>query len=111
MIIKLHDDCFNDIINTGTETAAGDNAAFQFGRIKIYFPSGSRHVEIWRNLARFKIRLDIFYLILIENMIIFINEAGIDDGGVDPALPQRLDMKFFAIQHRHTPSDSALIKH
>ncbi len=70
MIIEFHHNGFNDIVNTWTKAAAGNNAAFEFRRVEIDFSPGSRHLKIWWGLTCLKIGLHVFDLVFIEDMIV-----------------------------------------
>jgi hypothetical protein len=97
MIIEFHYYGLDDIVDARAKTAAGDDAAFKFGWVEIDFSPGTGHVKVGRDLTCLKIRLYVLNLVLIEDMVVLVNKTGIDNGSVNTALPQSLDMEIVTI--------------
>jgi hypothetical protein len=100
MMKKAQYNCPDDVIQTGTEAAAGYYPTLKFSWIEKDLFSGARHLETWRLLTRLLITLDHLQISVVENMGGVIYKVNPRHGRWDAALAQSRNYKV-QIVHFH----------
>jgi hypothetical protein len=106
MIEKGQNNGANHVVQTGTQSAAGDNSTFEFGWIEIYFFPGAGQLKVGRLLSAVEVGLYFGEVVVVEHMAVIPNKLLGGHGARYSAVSERLNgqIQIFVV-HGQSPRE------